>query len=683
MSKIDVAVETGGDVALPSVPTNRERWSSRTAFYFAAIGSAVGFGNIWRFPSLVYEYGGGAFFIPYILALVFIGLPILVLEIALGQYYESGDVEVFGGIHRRLRGVGLSSIACGYMLVTYYSMLIAWVTNAFFDTFGKSNFWSGEVTGSEANSYFINEIIGTGTVGENMEPTRLVWKNVGYSFLVWIVVYLCVAFGVKVTGRITYFTMGFPVVLLFIMLGRAVSLEGASEGIDQYLNTDLSVLTEKPEIWPKAVAQIFFSLSICFGIMTAYASHQPRNSPAVMNACVIAISNSCFSFVSGFAVFATLGYLSNVEGVSISELNFSGFGLVFGSFPVALGTLPGGEHWIRLFFVMLFLLGIDSAFSFVEAFLVCLQDASSVMANIKPKTTCFIITIVAWLFSLLYATDAGLFFLDTVDYYINFVMILVGFFQCFAAGWIYNFSEQIDNLGSPIVFSFIATYFGSTILACVLWFSVPDASTALWAGFVGFALFFCLGMAFTLYLMKVQINAGAFGTIRSMMHDLLFRNMIDLKDDLSVVVGKIPLVWAVLIKFVIPPVLLALFSLGCAAKTSSGQTEFGHYGGYPGLPYQLLGILTVVFAGFLFFSSLIMPRLYDAFEKTESPVPTKDFTLRASATPAWRKSNETGATSDEPADVNYTLEATSPGEQAWTPRSPDEKAEKAVIEHVA
>ena len=192
-----------------------------------------------RFPSLVYEYGGGAFFIPYILALVFIGLPILVLEIALGQYYESGDVEVFGGIHRRLRGVGLSSIACGYMLVTYYSMLIAWVTNAFFDTFGKSNFWSGEVTGSEANSYFINEIIGTGTVGENMEPTRLVWKNVGYSFLVWIVVYLCVAFGVKVTGRITYFTMGFPVVLLFIMLGRAVSLEGASEGIDQYLNTDL------------------------------------------------------------------------------------------------------------------------------------------------------------------------------------------------------------------------------------------------------------------------------------------------------------------------------------------------------------------------------------------------------------------------------------------------------------
>jgi SNF family Na+-dependent transporter len=106
----------------PSEPPERERWSSRAAFYFAAVGSAVGFGNVWRFPALVYEYGGGAFFVPYLLALSFVGWPILVLEISLGQYYETGDVEVFGGINRRLRGVGLSSIACGYMIVTYYSM---------------------------------------------------------------------------------------------------------------------------------------------------------------------------------------------------------------------------------------------------------------------------------------------------------------------------------------------------------------------------------------------------------------------------------------------------------------------------------------------------------------------------------------------------------------------------------
>ena len=146
------------------------RWSSRCAFYFAAIGSAVGFGNVWRFPSLVYEYGGGAFFIPYVLALVLIGMPLLVLEISLGQYYQTGgescchccwllvvemiaetylyrhirpvsDVNVFGSIRRRLHGIGLSSVACGYMLVIYYSMLMAWFINDFFDSFG-SNFWA-------------------------------------------------------------------------------------------------------------------------------------------------------------------------------------------------------------------------------------------------------------------------------------------------------------------------------------------------------------------------------------------------------------------------------------------------------------------------------------------------------------------------------------------------------------
>lgn len=74
----------------PAADQERERWSSRAAFYFAAVGSAVGFGNVWRFPSLVYEYGGGAFFVPYVLALLFIGLPILVLEVSLGQYYETG-----------------------------------------------------------------------------------------------------------------------------------------------------------------------------------------------------------------------------------------------------------------------------------------------------------------------------------------------------------------------------------------------------------------------------------------------------------------------------------------------------------------------------------------------------------------------------------------------------------------
>jgi solute carrier family 6 GABA transporter-like protein 1 len=125
------------------------------------------------------------------------------------------DVGVFGSINKRMRGVGVASVACGYMLVTYYSMLLAWVINAFFDSFGSDNFWAQPlVTGTEAKDYFYNTIIGMSTLGEDLRPTRLVGKNVGYSFLTWTIIWLCVAFGIKTTGRITYLTMGLPVIMV-------------------------------------------------------------------------------------------------------------------------------------------------------------------------------------------------------------------------------------------------------------------------------------------------------------------------------------------------------------------------------------------------------------------------------------------------------------------------------------
>jgi SNF family Na+-dependent transporter len=606
----------------PTPGQGRELWSSRVAFYFAAVGSAVGFGNVWRFPSLVYEYGGGAFFIPYVLALFLIGIPILVLEIALGQYYQTGDVGVFGSIHSRLRGIGLSSVACGYMVVTYYSMLLAWVLSAFFDSFG-SNFWAqDEVTGQEAKAYFFNTIIGAGTLGDDSRPTRLVGRNVGFSFLAWTVVYFCVAFGIKWTGRITYFTMGFPIILLFIFLGRAVTLEGAQDGIQEYIR-DANWEVLKTGVWAKATSQIFFSLSITFGIMTAYGSHCKRNEPAFVNSCVVAISNCLFSFIAGFAVYATLGYLAHLEDLeNVSSLEYVSFGLVFGSWPVALGTLPGGEHWIRLFFVMLFLLGIDSAFSFLEGFLTVLHD-TELLKNVPRKVLCLVMSVCAFLFSLMYATDAGLIFLDTIDYYINFVMLLVGGFECFAAGWVYKIEQQIERLDARIVFSYMFTTFGSVVLACALWFGMKNTDTALWAGFVGLVISYSLGMAFVAFLMSKKKQSNPDLTWKAMCYDLFMGNVMELRSDLREVVGYIPVAWAFLVKHFIPPVIVVLFSLDADTNLNSegelvyGENgkplkKMGNYEGYPEQPYQVLGVLIIAFAGFLIVSSLVFPRMYNA-----------------------------------------------------------------------
>lgn len=218
----------------------------------------------------------------------------------------------------------------------------------------------------------------------------------------------------------------------------------------------------------------------------------------------------------------------------------------------------------------------------------------------------------------------------------------------------------MDNLGASIVFSYMTTTFGSVLLACMIWFGIDDANTAIWAGFLGLVVFYISGMAFVCYLMHQRMQKySALWTWKSMLYDLLFRNMMDLRDDLSGVVGYIPTTWAFLVKYFIPPIILVLFSVGCAAKNSTGQTEFGHYGGYPLRPFQLLGISSVVFAGFLFFSSLVMPELYDAFQKPHSPVPNKDATIHAAPEETTTKVN--GA-------VTFSLDST-PAGRVWPPRS--------------
>ena len=192
----------------------REQWSSRPAFLLAAIGSAVGFGNIWRFPALAYKYGGGAFFIPYLLALFFVGIPLLLLEIAMGQHLSTGDVGVFGSINHRLRGVGLISVLCGFIVTGYYVPLLAWIIREFFESFGHVD-WEN-VAGADASDYFFNDIVGMGTLGDTLRPTRIVWENLFCLLFAWICIGSCVAFGIKWTGRIAYFTMGLPIVLLFV-----------------------------------------------------------------------------------------------------------------------------------------------------------------------------------------------------------------------------------------------------------------------------------------------------------------------------------------------------------------------------------------------------------------------------------------------------------------------------------
>jgi len=257
-------------------------------------------------------------------------------------------------------------------------------------------------------------------------------------------------------------------------------------------------------------------------------------------------------------------------------------------------------------FFNLFLLGIDSAFSLVEAPLSVIMDKSGVKT---PKwLVCGIICIVCYLCSLLYSSDAGLSFLDVVDYYINFTLLLVGLFETFSAGWIFGIEEQIRKYGSLPVFTYICANFVSVLVASIIWFTV-DSDSNVWGGFVALGLLYGIFVGITVFLLQ-SVEGGA------CLFEFAFGNVFYLADEMSKVVGVLPRVWAFLIKQFIPQILLILFINLAASKTDGGDSVFGHYGDYAGWPYQTIGIASVAFAFLIIIVGFIQPDLFATFDET-------------------------------------------------------------------
>ena len=342
----------------------RERWSSKLIFMFAAIGSAVGLGNVWRFPYLAGKYGGGAFLIPYILMLLILGIPLLIMEFAIGQRMQLGAIGSFRKIQHKLSGIGLGGVLCGFVVVSYYAVVMAWSLIYFIHSFTLK--W-----GSNTKEFFFQKVLhlskGVGEIG---------YISVGIVFalvIVWVLVYFSVWKGVKSVGKVVIVTMPLPVILLIILLIRGITLPGAMTGVIFYLKPNFSALLDI-EVWGAAMSQIFFTLSLAFGIMIAYASYQHEKSDIAKSAIITSLVNAGISIIAGFAVFATLGYMATQSGTDIKELAASGPSLAFIVFPKALSLIPWAPLFSVLFFVMLITLAIDSAFSLVEAASTVIHD---------------------------------------------------------------------------------------------------------------------------------------------------------------------------------------------------------------------------------------------------------------------------------------------------------------------
>lgn len=414
------------------VMENRSQWGSRLGFLLAAMGSAIGLGNIWRFPAVAYENGGGAFFIPYLFALLTAGIPMLIMEFTIGHKYRSSAPRALKRISGGMEWIGWWQVAISFVISTYYPVIVAWASMYAYFSFSQS--W-----GDNPESFFLKDFLNKTDPGVfgSIVPSVL-WPMIIIWLIVFIILFRGVNKGIELANRIFI-----PLLLICFLLIviRAVTLPGALPGLEAFFAPDWSSIFNG-SVWVSAYSQIFFSLSIGFAIMVTFSSYLPKKSDITNNAFITGFANSSFELLAGIGVFAALGFMASQTGQDVSEVVEGGIGLAFMVFPEIISQMPASALFGVLFFGSLVLAGLSSMVSISETYIAGLQEKF----NISRRNAVLIGVSLASVVSLLFATQGGLVLLDTVDYFIsNYGIALAGLIQVVGIAW---FARELNNLQS-------------------------------------------------------------------------------------------------------------------------------------------------------------------------------------------------------------------------------------------
>ncbi|VEG25672.1 sodium-dependent transporter [Actinomyces howellii] len=395
----------------PPAP-EREQWSSQIGFLIAAIGSAIGLGNIWRFPGVAYTNGGGAFIVPYVVALLCAGIPVLFLDYAIGHRYRGSAPAAFRRLSRPFEVLGWWQVFICFIIMSYYAVVVAWAVR--YMVFSVNTAW-----GKDATAFF-NSYIGLGEISDAGVPAESFTPVAGVIvplLLVWAWGIVTIALGVsKGVEKANKVFLPLLVLMFMALVVRALMLPGAVDGLNALFTPQWSALSDY-KVWMAAFGQIFFSLSVGFGIMLTYSSYLKRRSNLVGTGFVAAFANSSFEILAGIGVFATLGFMAHSQSVAVSDLEgITGVGLSFMTFPTVISQMPGGPLFGVLFFASFSMAGLTSFISIMQVVAAGVGEK----LNVSTVHAVLITALPAAVLSLLlFGTSSGLYRLDVVDAYIN------------------------------------------------------------------------------------------------------------------------------------------------------------------------------------------------------------------------------------------------------------------------
>lgn len=407
----------------------REQWGSRLGFILAAAGSAIGLGNIWRFPYVTGTNGGAAFLIIYLAAIVLIGYPMMVTEVGIGRKTQRNPVGAFKTLAPDTPWwlVGALGVLSGFVILSYYSVVAGWSVAYVFKS----------LAGFSAEMEFADLFIGHITqVGE-----PIIWHAIFMALCVGII-----AAGV-VNGIQRWVKLLMPVlaVLLVVVAIRSLTLPGAGAGVAFYLRPDFSAVTGATFL--AAIGQSFFTLSLGMGAMITYGSYLKREDTVPGNSAYVVAADTGIAIIAGFAIFPAVFALGLEPG--------AGAGLTFITLPAVFAEIPAGSFFAFLFFLLLSIAALTSAISLMEVVVAWITDEKGMArrkASVLVGLVCFIVGIPTVLgysvlgdFSFL-----GFDMLDTYDWIANALMLPIGgLLTAIFAGYVWTSRKAQEDFNTP------------------------------------------------------------------------------------------------------------------------------------------------------------------------------------------------------------------------------------------
>jgi len=415
--------------------TKKTEWNSNLAFMMAMIGSAVGLGNIWRFPNVLYSNGGGSFMIPYIVSLFLLGISFVLVEYAVGFKFKKSLARILFSVSKKLEPVAWFILLIVFLITTYYVCVVGW--DFIYIILSLTKAW-----GANPDLYFANNVL---HATDSMSGLFSIVPNVLVSvfviwFLAWFIIKRDLNDGI---GNVSKILLPLLCAIVVIIVAFSLTLPGASIGYTQIFTPDWSALTNL-NVWLAAFGQIVFSLSLGMAIAMTYASYLPDGSKLVDNAVIVAFSNSGFEVFNSIGIFSILGFMTLSSGIPFNELVTEGTGLAFVVFPQVFNTMGGVAYIIGpLFFLCILFAGITSVIALLEG--VCYSISEKFL--IERKKTATVVCIVGFLISCIFATGAGSTILGVFDAYLNnFALLFAILLECIIFGWVYKFDDLIETL---------------------------------------------------------------------------------------------------------------------------------------------------------------------------------------------------------------------------------------------